>query len=56
MIEAVERPAVIAEEMTNSEHAAEGAADGDSALAAFDAALADIDQLLERLNRSSVDN
>jgi hypothetical protein len=56
MIEASERPAVTAEKMTGPEHAAEGSADGDSALAAFDAALADIDQLLERLNRSSVDN
>ena len=56
MIDAAERPAVTAEKVTGFEYAAEGSADGDSALAAFDAALADIDQLLERLNRSSVDN
>lgn len=56
MIEAVERPAITAEKMTRSEHATERLAEGDGALAAFDAALADIDQLLERLNRSSVDN
>lgn len=55
VIEAVERPAVTAQNTTGSEHAAESSADEDSALAAFDAALADIDQLLERLNRSSVD-
>lgn len=56
MIEAVERPAVTAKKITGCEHAAERPAEGDGALAAFDAALADIDQLLERLNRSSGDN
>jgi len=55
MIEAVERPAVTAKKITGSGHAAERSAEGDGGLAAFDAALADIDQLLERLNRSSVD-
>ncbi|MGG6288071.1 hypothetical protein ACQ4M3_41500, partial [Leptolyngbya sp. AN03gr2] len=56
MIEAAERPAVTAKKITGFEHATERLAEGDGALAAFDAALADIDQLLERLNRSSVDN
>jgi len=56
MLAFVERPAITAEKMTRSEHATERLAEGDGALAAFDAALADIDQLLERLNRSSVDN
>lgn len=56
MIEPTEHPAAGAKSTVRSERTAGVPADSDGAIAAFDAAMADIDQLLERLNRSSVDN
>lgn len=56
IIEAIVRPATAAETTNGAMCAAELPSASEGAIAAFDAAMADIDQLLERLNRSSVDN